>query len=175
MTPGKTPSQTSVAPLGSRQQTPTLTGRFPALGAAAVNLQQSASVPPSTSFGSDHVTDGFLRTCVGAARSGTPTQRSIMRSSLEFTQRSKNTREEIPPFCCQAADYKGGQTMSLSGSRNHPRQLLPKHQRAALPRQIVVSASGKVGALTLTRGKRPYVKEWPLARAKTHVHADKPM
>lgn len=51
-----------------------------------------ASMSPSTSFFFfDHMTNGLLHTCMGVAHSQTPTLRGIMQSSLEFTQRSKNT------------------------------------------------------------------------------------
>lgn len=55
--------------------------------------ERLASMSPSTFFFFffDHMTNGFLHTCMGVAHSGTPTLRGIMQRSLEFTQRSKNT------------------------------------------------------------------------------------
>lgn len=88
--------------------------------------EQLASMSPSTSFFFDHMTNRFLHTCMAVARSRTPTLRGIMQNSLEFTQRSKNTHVGGNPPIPQrrSRTTKTPETISLSLTRNHPRQYI---------------------------------------------------
>lgn len=89
----------------------------------------------------------FPRTCAPAkAPPEDPTLHSIMQGSLEFVQRSINTREggnpRIPEE--QSSTTKASETISLSRLGIIPDSAELRHQRVVFPGQTVVSRSGNL-------------------------------